>query len=490
MKKTEKLIFEKSYTGTPGFDIPEGNWKNFEFPVGLSRKKAAVLPEISELETVRHYTGLSRLNFSVDTHFYPLGSCTMKYNPKFIDRIAADRAFCDTHPMLSFFPETSYIAPQLEIIVRLEELLSEITGMDAVTTQPMAGAQGEMTGMMLIHAYHRAHGNNKSEVIIPDSSHGTNPASARMAGYSVRTIPSLENGEMDVDALKKALSEKTAAIMMTCPNTLGIFEHNIEEIAALCHEKNALMYYDGANLNAILGRVRPGDIGFDVVHINTHKTFATPHGGGGPGAGPIAVKRNLAPFLPVPRVRRKNGGFEIIGTDENSIGSVSPFWGNFTILLRALAYILKLGREGLLDVSEKAVLNAKYIRARLSDYYDMPFKGPSMHECVFSASRQTQRGVHALDIAKFLLDKGFHAPTVYFPLIVKEAIMVEPTETESKDTMDRFIDAMIEADKISQDKPETFRETPVSMPISRPDETRAARDLKIRAVFDEDMATD
>jgi glycine dehydrogenase subunit 2 len=360
--------------------------------------------------------------------------------------------------------------------------LAEITGMDEVTTQPLAGAHGEMTGMLLIAAYHRAKGNKKKYVIVPDSSHGTNPASAAMVGYEIVTIPTAPYGDMDLDAYRAALNGEVAAVMMTCPNTLGLFNPHIKEICDLAHAHDALMYYDGANLNAILGKVRPGDVGFDVIHLNLHKTFGTPHGGGGPGSGPVGVKQALVPFLPVPRLATQADGTLGLQADRDrpqSIGRTANTFGNFGVMVKAFAYLTLLGREGLIEVSEQAVLNANYLLARLKSHYDLPYEQTCMHECVFSASRQLAHDIHALDIAKFLIDRGYHPPTVYFPLIVKEAIMIEPTETESKATLDAFVEVMIEAAELAEKDPEVLRRAPVTMPVSRLDETKAAREQNV-----------
>jgi glycine dehydrogenase subunit 2 len=431
---------------------------------------------------VRHFTNLSRLNFSVDANFYPLGSCTMKYNPKFTEKITSLDGFALAHPLLPQLAGGGMLAQgSLEVIYNTERLLSEITGMAAFTTQPLAGAHGELTGVMLIAAYHKSQGSTRRHIIIPDSSHGTNPASAAIAGYGVVVIPTDKDGYMDMDAYGRALSEETAAVMLTCPDTLGIFNPRIKEIADMAHKVGALMYYDGANLNAILGKCRPGDIGFDVVHLNLHKTFATPHGGGGPGAGPVGVCEKLVDFLPISRVvHRPDGTFCLDYHRRKTIGYIAPFYGNFGVILKAYAYILMMGRQGLIEVSENSVLNANYCLAHLKKYYQAPYEGICMHECVLSASPQAQQGVHALDIAKFLIDKGFHPPTIYFPLIVKEALMIEPTETESKETLDAFIDALIEAARLAQTNPEVVRSAPVTTPVKRLDETRAAREPNLR----------
>ena len=475
-----ELIFEKSVSGRSGVSLPAADVpRAAELHENLRRGEAAPLPEISELDLVRHFTNLSRRNFAIDTNFYPLGSCTMKYNPKILETAAG--LFADSHPMIAGLPGGErFTQGSLGIIHELGSLLCEITGMDEVSAQPLAGAHGEMTGIMMIAAYHKARGNRKRYVIVPDSSHGTNPASAAMMGYEIITIPTAPYGDMDLDLFKKAMNGEIAAVMMTCPNTLGLFNPHIKEICDIAHENDALMYYDGANLNAILGKARPGDMGFDVIHLNLHKTFATPHGGGGPGSGPVAVKKALIPFLPAPRVLMNPDGNYILERDNPlSIGRIAGFYGNFAILVRAYAYIIMLGREGLIRVSEQAVLNANYLMTSLKDCYDLPYDQPCMHECVFSAGRQLLQGVHALDIAKFLIDRGFHPPTIYFPLIVKEAIMIEPTETESKSTLDRFIAVMKEAAELAGKNPELLIQAPVTMPVTRLDETRAAREINV-----------
>jgi glycine dehydrogenase subunit 2 len=369
----------------------------------------------------------------------------------------------------------------LEIIYNLESLLCEITGMSAYTCQPMAGAHGELTGIMLIAAYHRKKGNRRKYVLVPDTSHGTNPASAAIAGYDVITIPTNESGVMNVEEFRKQCTDETAAVMLTCPNTLGIFHPEIDSIAQIAHAKDALLYYDGANLNAMLGKARPGDLGFDVVHLNLHKTFSTPHGGGGPGAGPVGVNDKLEPFLPISRViKRKDGTFFLEYDKPDSIGYIASFYGNFGILLRAYAYILLMGREGLTSVSEHAVLNANYLRVKLREVYEVVYDRICMHECVLSASRQMKNGIRALDIAKALIDMDFHPPTVYFPLIVKEAMMIEPTETESKETLDNFVEAMKKIAEQAEKDPDALKNAPVATPVRRLDETKATRDLDLR----------
>ena len=478
-----ELIFEKSVTGRRGVRLPAADVpRAAALPANLLRTAPVGLPEIGELDLVRHFTNLSRRNFSVDTNFYPLGSCTMKYNIKALENAAG--LFAGVHPMLPLLPGgETHAQGALEMLYELGNLLAEITGMDEVTTQPLAGAHGEMTGVMIIAAYHRAKGNRKKYVVVPDSSHGTNPASAAMAGYEIITIPSAPYGDMDLELFRQAMTDEVAAVMMTCPNTLGLFNPHIKEICDIAHSVDALCYYDGANLNAIMGKVRPGDVGFDVIHLNLHKTFGTPHGGGGPGSGPVGVKASLIPYLPAPRIVKTNEVDFGIETDRPlSIGRTANFFGNFGVMVKAYAYITLLGRAGLIQVSEQAVLNANYIMARLKDHYDLPYDQTCMHECVFSASRQLPHGVHAIDIAKYLIDRGFHPPTVYFPLNVKEAIMIEPTETESKATMDAFIDVMIEAAETAATNPQALLEAPLTMPISRLDETKAAREQNVCCV--------
>ncbi|MDE2010097.1 MAG: aminomethyl-transferring glycine dehydrogenase subunit GcvPB [Candidatus Omnitrophica bacterium] len=477
-----ELIFEKSVEGRKGFrfgdsDVPV----RVQVPAAYARTQDAPLPEVSELDVVRHYTRLSQMNFSIDTHFYPLGSCTMKYNPKFTEALARLSGFTDLHPLLAQLSGGErWTQGALQILYELQQWMGEITGFKHFTMQPLAGAHGELTGIMLMAAYHKSKGNHKKKyVIIPDSAHGTNPASAAIAGYETITIPSNKDGGMDLQALRDAVNEQTAGLMMTVPSTYGVFEPNISAIAEVIHAVDGIMYYDGANLNAVLGRFRPGDVGFDVMHINTHKTFTTPHGGGGPGAGPVGVNDKLAPFLPVSRVvRRADGAFALDYNFAQSIGYIASFYGNFGLLVRAYAYLLMLGREGLADTADHAVLNANYIMKKLAPYYKLCFDRICMHESVFSASQQAARGVHAIDIAKFLIDQQVHPPTVYFPISVPEAIMIEPTETESKQTMDYYIGKMVEADKLSQTDPAVFKEFPKTMPVSRPDEVKAARDVK------------
>lgn len=472
-----RLIFETSREGRRGvsldpLDVPEAT-----LPPELCHAEPAALPEVSEIDVVRHFTNLSRRNFGVDSHFYPLGSCTMKYNPKMAEVVAADPRLTDLHPHLAAIPAywpACYGA--FEVIYETERLLAEIAGMGQVSLQPIAGAHGELTGTLLIAAYHRDKGNRKDTILIPDSAHGTNPASAAIAGFKVVEIPSGDDGAIHIESFRNVLNESVAGVMLTCPNTHGLFEPAVREIAECAHELDALMYYDGANLNAIMGQCRPGDLGFDVMHFNLHKTFGTPHGMGGPGAGPVGVGERLEPYLPGPRVTRMDTGFTLT-TPERSIGRVAPFFGNFMVAVRAYAYIRQLGAEGLKDVSENAVLNANYIHARLKEAYTQAFDNRFMHECVFSAAAQAKHGVKALDIAKALLDYGFHAPTAYFPLTVKESLMIEPTETESKDTLDAFCDAMLAIAEQAASDPEALHDAPRTTPVGRLDEVRAARQL-------------
>lgn len=475
-----QLIFEKSVAGRRGLRNPESDVNvRAQIADKYRRAKDAELPEVTELDVVRHFTALSQRNFSVDTQFYPLGSCTMKYNPKFTERIAQMPAFAQLHPLLPQLKQGEKLAQgALQVLYEMEQLLCEITGMEHFTMQPLAGAHGELTGVMMMAAYHKARGNKKKYIIIPDSAHGTNPATAAIAGYEIISVSSDEHGVMSLNELKKKLNDQVAGLMITCPDTHGIFHSDIAQIAQMIHAVDGLMYYDGANLNAVLGRFRPGDVGFDVMHINLHKTFSTPHGGGGPGAGPVGVTKKLAPYLPISRViQRADGSYALNYDYPESIGYIASFYGNFAIILRAYAYTLLLGKDGLIETSNHAVLNANYIRERLKERFNLPYDRLCMHEAVFSASRQAQRGVHALDIAKFLIDQGIHPPTVYFPLTVKESMMIEPTEAESKQTLDRFIEAMIQADDLSQANPGLFADLPQSTPVTRPDEVKAARDV-------------
>lgn len=473
-----KTAFEKSVPGRPGSSLPACDVDPGDHvPDALRRACPPRLPELSELETLRHFVELSRRNMGVDTNFYPLGSCTMKYNPKFTEQIAAMPGFTDLHPLLPQLRHGGALTQgALAVLFELEQLLCDLLGFRAFTMQPLAGAHGELTGIMLIAAYHRDHGGDRGVMLIPDAAHGTNPASAALGGFDTRTIPSDADGNVDLDALRQALDSDVAGLMLTCPNTVGMYDPNVREICSLVHGAGGLVYADGANLNAILGRVRPGDLGFDVIHVNLHKTFSTPHGGGGPGAGPVGVGKRLVPYLPKSRVvKRKDGTYALDYNLPKSIGYIAPFYGNFGILLRAYAYLLHLGEEGVRRVSETAVLNANYLLSRIRDAYGVPYDRACMHECVVSADPLVEHGVHGLDAAKALLDHGFHPPTMYFPQIVSEALMIEPTETESKEVIDAFADALLAIAKQARENPEALTGAPTRMPVRRVDETRAAR---------------
>jgi len=444
-------------------------------------RKDLPLPEMTELDCVRHFTRLSQKNFSVDTHFYPLGSCTMKYNPKANEEVARLPGFTELHP----YQPVEEVQGILELLYNMEQYLCAIFGYDAFTFQPAAGAHGELTALMMIKAYHREKSKvlgQRSKVIIPDSSHGTNPASVTMVGYEPVVIKSNGRGNIDVEALKKAAGEDTAALMLTNPNTLGLFDEHILEVAEIIHKVGGLLYYDGANANANLGICRPADLGFDVAHFNLHKTFATPHGGGGPGSGPVGVNKKLEPFLPVPRVIKTANGLQLTADGfPKSIGKVHAFYGNINVIVKAYSYIRSLGAEGLKQVSEKAVENANYMMEKLKAYYYLPYDRTCQHEFVISAKWQKERyGIKALDIAKRLIDYGFHPPTVYFPLIVEEALMIEPTESESKETLDSFIDAMIKIAKECETDPQLLKDAPHNTPVRRLDEAKAARDPDLK----------
>lgn len=478
----EKLIFELSKEGRkayslPELDIPEENIEDL-IPEDLLRQDLN-LPELAEIDVIRHFTNLSRRNFGVDNGFYPLGSCTMKYNPKVNEEVAKLEGFNNIHP---YQPEEE-IQGILELLYNFEQYLCAVFGYDAFTWQPAAGAHGEQTALLMIKAYHEDKGNKqKKKIIIPDSSHGTNPASVSVVGYETIVVRSNGRGNIDVEALKKVVGDDTAGLMLTNPNTLGLFDEHILEVADIIHKAGGLLYYDGANANATLGICRPADIGFDVAHFNLHKTFSTPHGCGGPGAGPVGVNKKLEPFLPVPRVVKDSTGYRLQITDyDKSIGKVHSFHGNINVIVKAYAYLLSLGAKGLKDVSENAVLSANYVMNRLKDHYYLKYDRTCQHEFVISAKWQKEKyGVKALDIAKRLLDYGFHPPTVYFPLIVEEALMIEPTETESKETLDAFCDAMIAIAKECETNPDLVKNAPHTTPVKRLDEARAARELKLR----------
>lgn len=480
MAEYNKLIFEIGRPGRVAYSLPESDVDSVDLeeklPKHLIRDEEVNLPEVSELELMRHYVALSKKNFGVEDGFYPLGSCTMKYNPKINEDVASLPGFTRIHP---YQPEET-VQGALELIYNLQEELAVIGGMDAVTLQPAAGAQGEWTGLMIVKQYFEERGEDKrTKVLVPDSAHGTNPASAAVAGFDVVTVPSNDQGLVDLEELKKAVGDDTAAFMLTNPNTLGLFEKEIKEIAEVVHEAGGLLYYDGANANAILGKTTPGLMGFDIVHFNLHKTFSTPHGGGGPGAGPVGVKEFLIPYLPVPRVEKDGDKFVLNSDHPSSIGRVKGFYGNFLILVRAYTYIRTMGAEGLNEVSDAAVLHANYLRKKLEPYFESPYDN-CMHEFVLSGSRQKKLGVRTVDMAKRLLDHGFHPPTVYFPLIVDECMMIEPTDTESKETLDAFAEAMIQIAKEVEENPEVVLEAPHNTIVGRLDEVQAARKPIVR----------
>ena len=476
----EALLFEISSPGKKAYQLPALDVPSVDAAAVLGganvRDGIEGFPEISEVEAIRHFTRLSTYNYAIDYGLYPLGSCTMKYNPRINEVVARTEGLAWAHP---YQPE-SLSQGCFEVIAALETALAEISGMDAVTLQPSAGAHGEWTGIMLIRALLESRGNPRKRILVPDSAHGTNPATAAMAGYTVENIASNASGMVDLAALDRATNDDIAALMVTNPNTVGIFEQNINKVAELLHSRGALLYMDGANMNALVGLARPGDFGVDVMHLNLHKTFSTPHGGGGPGAGPVAVKKILEPFLPVPRLKRAGDGWTLDQDRPHTIGKVRAYHGNFGVLVRALAYILAHGGPGLRNATVDAILNANYIRKQLEPYYDLPYKSPSMHECVFSDDRQAKLGIHTGDIAKRLIDYGFHPYTVSFPLIVHGALMIEPTETESKRELDLFIDAMISIAKEAENEPETVLKAPHLTRTSRVDETTAARKPIVR----------
>ena len=467
------LIFELSKAGRKGYSLPQNPYQHTtsELPAALCRQQEAQLPECDEMTVVRHYTNLSHNNFGVNDGFYPLGSCTMKYNPIINEEIAAMKMFTGLHPLQP--AETCQHA--LELYFRLQESLAELTGLSEFTLNPCAGAHGELTGLMVIRAYHESRGDHqRTKVIIPDSAHGTNPASAAVCGLEIVEVKSLADGTVDFDDLKRLVDlegPNIAAMMMTNPNTLGIFEHAIPEITKLIHDAGGLMYYDGANLNPMLGACRPGDMGFDVMHINLHKTFSTPHGGGGPGSGPVGVRAGLEPFLPTPRVVFRDD----IGDYEQSLGSIGAFFGNFGVMVKAYVYILSLGREQMKMVGPLATLNANYIKESLKDVYELPIEGLCKHEFVFDGLKDKSTGVTTMDVAKRLLDYGYHAPTIYFPLLFHESLMIEPTENESKDTIDGFIQVMRQIAEEAKNDPELVKTAPHTTPIGRVDDVLAAK---------------
>ena len=474
MKYYDKLIFELSKPGRCGYSLPANPWEKGteEIPAALRRSEEANLPEVSELDLVRHYTNLSNMNFGVDTGFYPLGSCTMKYNPKINEEMAAMPGFKTLHPLQ---PDCT-VQGALELYYNLNRSLSAITGMAEFTLNPFAGAQGELTGLMVIRQYHMQRGDLKrTKIIVPDSAHGTNPASAAVCGLEVVEVKSTPQGTIDIESLRPLLDDTIAGIMMTNPNTLGLFETEILEIAKLVHECGGLLYYDGANFNPLLGKVRPGDMGFDVLHLNLHKTFSTPHGGGGPGSGPVGVAAHLAEYLPNPRVTRSDDGMFHVTRNNVACGQVSGFMGNFGVLIRAYTYILSLGKQHIRLAGPLATLNANYIKESLKDCYKLPIDTLCKHEFVFDGLLDKSTGITTLDVAKRLLDYGFHAPTIYFPLLFHQAIMIEPTETESKETLDGFIEIMRTIAKEAIEDPESLHTAPHTTPVRRLDETTAAK---------------
>ena len=474
MKYYDKLIFEISKEGRHGYTLPKNELTKYsveELPSSLLRGEKAQLPEVSELDVVRHYTNVSNKNFGVETGFYPLGSCTMKYNPKMNEEIAGLPAFSSLHPLQS--EET--VQGALEVYYKLAQSLSEISGLAEYTLNPFAGSHGELIGLMIMRQYHQKRGDLKrTKVIVPDSAHGTNPASAAVCGFDIVEVHSNKKGTISAKDLKPLLDDTIAGIMMTNPNTLGIFETEILEIADLVHEAGGLLYYDGANLNPLLGKCRPGDMGFDIMHINLHKTFSTPHGGGGPGSGPVGVTKALVDYLPNPRVK-KDGDRYYIDNGDDSLGSISGFLGNFSVYIRAYTYILSLGKDNLKNVGPLATLNANYIKESLKEYYYLPIEGICKHEFVFDGLLDKSTGVTTLDIAKRLLDYGFHAPTVYFPLLFSQSIMIEPTETESLDTLNDFIEVMKKVAIEAKEDPDTVKNAPYTTPVRRLDETTAAK---------------
>jgi glycine dehydrogenase subunit 2 len=477
-----KLIFEKSRSGRRGIAVPRPDLPTPTIPAGLARATPPRLPELAEPEVLRHFTELSTRNFGIDTGFYPLGSCTMKYNPRVNERLVGLPGFRDLHPLT----EDEAAQGALELEWELQEILREVTGLDAVSLQPAAGSQGELTGLLLMRAYFDdlGEGERRRRIVIPDTAHGTNPASVTMAGYELTNVATDARGNVDLDDLRAKVDEHTAGLMLTNPSTLGLFDENIDAIREIFRGAGALMYYDGANLNAVCGISRPGDMGFDIVHINLHKTFSQPHGGGGPGGGPIAVRETLAPYLPAPVVARDGASFRLDHDRPKSIGKVRGYSGPFGVFVRSYAFMRAWG-PALREMSEVAVLNANYLLALLGDAYDVPFDRLCMHEFVLSARRlKRDHGVSALDVAKRLMDFGFHPPTIYFPLVVPEALMIEPTETEAKETLDAFADALLRIAREAREDPELIRTAPHGRPVGRLDEVRAARQPVVRYRFE------
>src|SRR5436190_21975909 len=478
-----KLIFEKSQPGRRGGELPKPDVPAADVPPELRRAAPPRLPELAEPEILRHFTELSTRNFGIDTGFYPLGSCTMKYNPRVNERLVMLPGFRDLHP----YQDEDGSQGALDLMWRLQEALIEVSGLHACSLQPAAGSQGELTGLMLMRAYFadRGEAEQRDTIVTADTAHGTNPASVTMAGYKLAKVRTDPRGNVDVAHLRELVDERTAGLMLTNPSTLGLFDEHIEEIAAIFHEVGALLYYDGANLNAVCGISRPGDMGFDIVHINLHKTFSQPHGGGGPGGGPISVATRLEPYLPVPAIVRDGDEYRLDYDRPESIGKVRGFYGPFGVFVRSYAFIRAYGPQ-LREMSEVAVLNANYLLARLRDAYELPFDRLCMHEFVLSARRQKrEHGVTALDVAKGLMDHGFHPPTIYFPLIVSEALMIEPTETEAKETLDAFADAMLAIARDAEERPEVLKEAPRSTVVGRLDEVKAAKRAVVRYLFED-----
>ena len=470
-----ELIFEKSKSGRSAGSIPFSDVAAINIEAVIDKKYLRTkldLPEMAEVDLIRHYTNLSRRNFGVDLGFYPLGSCTMKYNPKVNENAAALPGFTGLHP----YAGDELAQGNLQLMFEMQHYLSNIFGMAAFTLQPAAGAHGEFTGVMMIKKYFEKRGEKRHLILIPDAAHGTNPASGALCGFETVTLHSNTEGGVDIDHLKSLMTEDVAALMLTNPNTLGLFERNIEEVSRIVHEKGGLLYGDGANANAFLGITRPGDLGFDVIQLNLHKTFSTPHGAGGPGSGPVGAGKALVDYLPVPRIVKTNDGYNWSLNFPDTIGRVRAFYGNFNVIVKAYTYIRSLGAEGLRHAAEMAVLNANYIKEKLKPHFDLPYDRVCMHECVFSGKRQVaESGVHTTDMAKRLIDFGYHPPTIYFPLIVPEAIMIEPTETESKETLDAFCEAMIAIAREAKENPQRLKEAPLTTEVSRLDEVLAAR---------------
>jgi glycine dehydrogenase subunit 2 len=474
-----KLIFELSHKGRVGYSLPKNEFGKraiTELPSGMLRHTDTILPEADEQTVVRHYTNMSGNNFGVDTGLYPLGSCTMKYNPKINEEVAASPSFTQLHPL----QPVGSTQGALELYYDTQHILSEVCGMSEFTLNPYAGAHGELTGLMVIRTYHDKRGDSKRrKIIIPDSAHGTNPASAAVCGFDVVEVKSTAQGTVDIESLKPLLNDEIAGMMMTNPNTLGIFEKEILEITKLVHGCGGLMYYDGANLNPLLGVCRPGDMGFDVMHVNLHKTFSTPHGGGGPGSGPVGVRKGLEEYLPNPHVKKNAEGTFYVDFGKDSLGSISSFFGNYNVIIKALAFLLSEGKENLAMVGPLSTLNANYIKESLKAYYELPIEGLCKHEFVYNGLKDKSTGVTTLDVAKRLLDYGYHAPTIYFPLLFHEAMMIEPTETESKDTLDKFIATMITIAQEAVSNPDTVKSAPHNTPVSRMDDVTAVKEPKL-----------